>query len=516
MASTTTVKMRPNTLNLDIPPSETKPDEYNYGFNCQFRDGHAIKSLGWQKIFPDPGVGKPEFLINVLDEGNNYWVAACNDRILVTDTNAWFDITPTDGTWAAPIGRNQWTGGVLNGRVVLNNRQSNPWYWSGNTGTPMAALPGWTAGVTCGSLRPFKYHLIAMDITTALGNFPDQVAWSSAAEPGGIPLEWTPSPTNDAGDLQLSATPVPIIDGAALRDQFVVYKQHSSYVLDYVGGTFVFSARKIFASSGILGRNCAVEYEGKHYVITDGDVIAHNSQQLESVFRGRARQAMFDTISADNFANSFVALNSSRNEIMFCYPVESATSNSPTVALCYDVRTGSIGERQIGPTRHMAWGTVTVTGSATDWDSATTSWDNAVGVWNAARYNAADDGVLMAQQNWVYYLDASVDQDGVDVFWGVAKQYYDFGAPAVNKTVVRVWPKINSCTTSVISMRMASTDTPTEALSYGPYYYFNPLSDEYIDAITSGRYISFQWSAFGGDVGFNGFDVELNNSSSRY
>tara|TARA_R110002167_G_scaffold325013_3_gene531128 strand:- start:2433 stop:2927 length:495 start_codon:yes stop_codon:yes gene_type:complete len=164
----------------------------------------------------------------------------------------------------------------------------------------------------------------------------------------------------------------------------------------------------------------------------------------------------------------------------------------------------------------MAWGTVTVTGSATDWDSATTTWDNAVGVWNAARYNAADDGVLMAQQNWVYYLDASVDQDGVDVFWGVAKQYYDFGAPAVNKTVVRVWPKINSCTTSVISMRMASTDTPTEALSYGPYYYFNPLSDEYIDAITSGRYISFQWSAFGGDVGFNGFDVELNNSSSRY
>lgn len=514
MASTKTIKLRPKTLSLDKPPAETGPDEYNWGYNCQFELGHAKKSMGWQKIFPDPGTPRPQFLINVLDEGNNYWVAACNDSILVTDTNAWFDITPTDGTWVAPVGANQWTGGVLNGRVVLNNGQSNPWYWDGNTGTPMAALPGWTAGVTCGAIRPFKYHLIAMNITTALGNFPDQIAWSSAAEPGGIPLEWTPSSTNDAGDLQLSATPVPIIDGCALRDQFVVYKQHSTYVLDYVGGTFVFSARKIFASSGILTRNCVAEYEAKHYVLTDGDIIAHDGQSLQSIARDRTRNSVFNSISADNFDRSFVALNAKDNEIMFCYPVDPVSN--PSLALCYDVRTGSFGERYIGETRHMAWGTVTVTGSTTDWDSATTTWDNAVGVWNAARYNAAEDGVLMADREWVYYLDASVDVDGVEQFFGVSKEYYDFGIPADNKTVVRVWPKVNRATTTTLSFRIAATDTPTEAISYSPYYYFDPQTEDYIDAIISGRYISFQWQAYGGELGFVGFDVELNNSSSRY
>lgn len=514
MASTTTIPFRPKTLNLDVPPSETGPDEYNWGTNCQFELGHAKKSMGWQKIFPDPGAGDPQYLLNVLDEGNSYWVVACSDRILVTDTESYFDITPTDGSWAAPVGYNQWTGGVLNGRVVLNAGQSSPWYWSGNTGAPMEALPGWTAGVTCGAIRPFKYHLIALNITTALGNFPDQVTWSSAAPPGGIPQEWLPSSTNTAGDLQLSATPVPIIDGAALRDQFVVYKQHSTYILDYVGGTFVFSARKVFASSGILSKNCVAEYESNHYVLTDGDVIRHDGQTMESLFRGRARNAIFDSISSENFSRSYVALNTKDNEVMFCFPVDPLPD--PTVAICYDVRTGSIGLRDFTETRNMAWGNVTVADDVTDWDSATTSWNNAVGVWNAARYNAAEDGVLMAQSNWVYYLDASVDADGVETTFSVAKEQYDFGTPAQNKTVVRVWPKVDKATTADLSFRMGATDSPNETIPYGPTYSFDPQVEDYIDAIISGRYISFQWTSSGGELGFIGFDVELNNSSSRY
>lgn len=515
MPSTTVIKLRPSTLSFDIPPAETGPEAYTYGFNAQFKDGYAEKSLGWEQIFPAP-TGVPQYLLNVTDPTNNYWICACADRILVTDTVSWFDITPTDGTWVAPTDKNQWTGGMLNGVAFLNNGQSYPWYWNGSTGSPMLALPDWPANTTCGALRAFKFHLIAMNITTPSGNFADQVVWSAAAAPGAIPQEWTPSASNDAGDLQLSSTPIPIIDGAVLRDTFVIYKQHATYLMQYVGGSFVFNSRSLFGSSGILARNCVVEYEGNHYVLTDGDVIRHDGNNLLSIVYRRDKQGLFDAMNTEFYQSCFVVLNKQRNEIMFCYP--NGTDEVPSWAMCYDTKGDAIGLRQIGAAEHIGSGAVTVSGFSSDWDSAIGSWDDQVGAWDSAKYSAAEDGLLIANsaESLVYYMDAAIQQDGLTTFFGLAKEYFDFGAPGQNKTCVRLWPKVSKATTGTLQIRVGATATATAPIDYGSYYSFSPGVDEYVDVVESGRYLSFQFTAYAGKINMIGFDVELRNGGGRY
>ena len=37
--------------------------------------------------------------------------------------------------------------------------------------------------------------------------------------------------------------------------------------MNYIGGNLVFSFQKLFNDTGILSRNCAVEFDSKHFVV---------------------------------------------------------------------------------------------------------------------------------------------------------------------------------------------------------------------------------------------------------
>ena len=512
MPSTQTIELRPKGINYDIPPSEVSTEEYTYGENILFRNGFAEKARGWEQVFPDPTF-EPQYLLNVTTSSANYWVVGADDGIYVTDSVAWFDITPA--SFVAPTELNQWTGGVLNGIPVLNNGQGAPWYWDLNTGNVMLDIPDWPANTTCGFIRPFKFHLIAGNITNVSGNFPNQIVWSSAAEPGGIPQEWTPTPSNDAGDVQLSSTPVPVIDGGPLRDAFMVYKQHSTFELKYVGGTFVYASRKVFASSGILARNCVVEFEGSQFVFTDGDIIKTDGQNFVSLISRRAKQSLFAVIDPDTFPYSYVALNRPDNEIMFCLPAN--PSPVPNLALVYNTRFDTLGLRVIGECAHINWGNVSVAGTDSSWSGLVGTWADQVGAWTQSRFNSADDGLVMANTEFqkIYELDSSIDQDGEPAPWILRRGYLDFGMPSTNKTLTRVWPRCQAQNEGVINLRVGGTETTEESVQWLPPIPFDPNTQRYVDVITVGKFLSFEFSGDTGQIVLTGFDVEL-MESGRY
>ena len=192
----------PKGIIYDLTPDRVDPDTLNAGSNVIFRDGIASRIKGHGQVFGTPlfALEDLQYLLNTRTELNNYWLYPTGDSIGVYNGSNHFDISPV-GMSAVSL-YNQWTGGNLNGVPILNNKKNNPVYWDLNTGNAMIDLPGWPAGTKAESVRPFKYHLIAMNITDPGGIFGEALLWSSAAEPGTIPQSWTPLASNEAGSNQ--------------------------------------------------------------------------------------------------------------------------------------------------------------------------------------------------------------------------------------------------------------------------------------------------------------------------
>ena len=502
------IEMRLNTVNRDIPPAETKPSEWTATNNVQFRNGFAIRSNGWSELFP-PVPSPPQWSINITRAGINYWIVGCETGIFRTDTAVWLDITPT--VFNASIETNQWTGGILNGIVVMNlaNSQNVPWYldWTTNQ---MLPLPGWPSGVTCGALRTHKFHLFAMNILDNGADFSDQILWSDSAAPGNVPATWLASPSNDAGSTILADTPNPVIDGGTLRASFVIYKRNATYVANFVGGTFVFAFRLLFATSGILARNCVDEYEGKAYVITDGDAYVHDGQSLQSLLQGRAKDEIFNQISDTAWPFSYVAIDRANQEVLFCFAPQGA--DVPAVAVTYTVNTDSIGARQIGSANHITSGIVTETGSSEAWEDDLETWAQDTTIWNQTFFNASQDGMVVSDASaaQLFFLDGAIDQNGAPISCIIRKDDYDFGKPEIYKLVSRIWPRVTASSDVLLRVRVAGARTANDAPIWSPAVDFRPDEDEYVDTFSNGRFLSFEFSSEGGQpFQLDGFDVEL-------
>lgn len=513
-------RFRPKTLQMDIPASEVPAEAWTFGSGIEFRNGFGRRSLGWARIF-DQVPDDPQWIINAKNNGLNYWFAMCADGVYRTDGGAWVDVTPAG--FSGSSAPNQWTGGLLNGILVFNcaNNIDPPYYhdWNDNTSK---TLPDWPANTTCKALRPFKFHIFAMDITQNGTNFPDQVLWSDAAAPGNVPASWTPNENNDAGDVSLSETDSPVIDAHISRGQLYLYKSRSVYVSNFVGGQFVFSFRILFGNVGVLARNCVQEFQGTSYVFADGDIYRHDGQNFRSIVWGRMQRTVFDQLDNENFGNAFVAEDRPNNEMYFCFPRQGKVL--PDLALTYNVNTDSLGLRLIGDTAHMAAGKVTDAdapppGGGADWDSDSQAWDEDTTTWGGTLFQPAEDGILMAQYTpgdpatrWIGYLDSSLTaSDGTALETLVRKEDEFFEAPTEYKLVTRVWPRITKLGDQInMEVRVGASANDGAPVAWTGPYLFNPDEQQWIDCLVQGRFLSFELRTQDGEpYSLEGFDVEF-------
>ena len=75
-----------------------------------------------------------------------------------------------------------------------------------------------------------------------------------------------------------------------------------TWLMNYIGGNLVFSFQKLFNDTGILSRNCACEYNGKHFVVTNGDLIVHNGVSKQSVASNVVKRTLFADLDGTNYA----------------------------------------------------------------------------------------------------------------------------------------------------------------------------------------------------------------------
>ena len=513
-------ELRLRSLVDDIPPSEVPPDTWTElnGFNM--RPGYANRVLGMSQFFLDT-LTNPVNLINVKEGTQNFWVYMGDDAVRVVDqAGVVNDITPA--VYAAPVRARQANSAIINSFPIQSFQQDPPTFWDKVPANICQPLPDWPTNTRARSVRSFKQFLFALGLTEGSVTLPDKLQWSDAALAGAVPQVWTPAPTNQAGFTTLPAAGGDILDGLALRGSFIIYKEHSTYTVNFVGGTFVFAFRKLFTTSGMLANNCVAEVEGKHVVLTDGDLIIHDGQNLRSLVDKALRRFIFLQIDSDNFENSFLFNYRAAKEIWACFPTTGF--EHANLAVVWDYAHDLLSVRDLPEDwSHAASGTVLVASAAIDWDGQTEEWDQASGSWNRSAFTGAFERALGAvpvssvdgNSRILYIDDTNSNRDGTPVGGILTREALDFGAPQEFKYIRRIWPRIVGSTGTIIKIRIGVQDDPGSAISFTPIQDFRVNVDQFLNFDASGRYITVRFqedTAPGAPVqsiwSVHGFDVE--------
>jgi len=475
-------------VNQDLPPNMLPPEIYSAVTNMEPFDIGMRGVRGAVAAFGTP-LFTPEYLAFVTSPTGFFWLYAGSNGIGVTNGQAHFDITPAAGivsSWPT-----NWTHGQLNGLPVLNNGIDVPVWWNRVPANIMQPLPGWPANTTAGVMRAYNYNLIALDIRDSQGEFDNHLLWSNSADPGVIPDSWTPLPENDAGFNTLADQPGSLLDGIQVRDSFMLFKEHSTYLMNYIGGNFVFNFRKLFTTSGILSSNCASEYLGNVAVLTDGDFILTDGQRADSLIDKKMRSWLFNNIDSDNYRTSFVVSYQSENQIWCCFPENGASE--PNLALVYDASDGRFGIRELKPAAFIGRGQVGNVSGVVNWDDDDQAWDDDGTGWNQSLFNPTEDALLQADRigNQTLAINEGNDIDGVAITHRVERSGLDLGDPETVKLVRAVVPRVIGLTGTVLTIRIGAAPNDDDVITWSPPVTFTIGGSQKIDLFAQGRFLAF-------------------------
>lgn len=501
-------------VNKDLSASEMKPQAWTDANNIRFLDGMALQFFGHSEVYATPPQ-TPQHLVPVSISGQRYWIyATAGKQYAVTSSGG--VVTHTDITHVTPRTgvANKWTSTSLSGIPILNADDGKaPMSWNLNLANKFVDLNAWPANTTCKSVKAYKNYLVALNITKSGTNYPYMVKWSHPADPGALPVSWDHTDvTKDAGELDLAEGADPIVDGLQLRDSFMIYKESSIWRMDFTGGPYVFRFQKVLGSSGALNKNCIVEVDGVHVVLTNQDVIIHDGQTATSVMDKQTRRFLFQQMDTSAMDKAFVFKNPFFNEVYICYPA--LGSSDCDKAMVWNYKDKTVTFRDLPNLNHAQFGPVDDTTSSS-WSTDTETWTQDLSVWNGTIQVPSVARVIMASTNGkLYLLDGSAYFDGVVPTSYLERRGHTFGAPENIKTIRAIRPRIKGVNGDTVVIKIGSADDPNIDPTYQSTMSHTIGTTVNNDCFVSGRYIAIrfesgtaaQWrlEAFDVDVEVNG------------
>ena len=318
----------------DLPPYELPPEAWSTSNNVRFVGGRVEKMGGTLPVLTK---NMPEETpLCVFQKSNtNSIIYGTPTSIYKVDGISHFKISKNISTTpgqedfytynASPEDR--WYYTSLSNSIVMNYKGDNP-QGLRPSDEYFIDLPGW--GIPsknggqkvwrCGRIRAFRNYLIALDMVESGVELPQRVRWSNVSFVNELPPDWVEDDDKrDGGFNDLTDSIGKIVDGHPLRDSFVIYTDKDTYLMDYVGGVFIFNFRKLFSDSGLLAPNCVAEFEGQHFVVAQDDIFIHNGSSRKPVASGRLKDFLINEISGINSQATQVFSNTTRKEIWITY-----------------------------------------------------------------------------------------------------------------------------------------------------------------------------------------------------
>jgi hypothetical protein len=491
----------------DKPGHELPMNAWSEGRNIRFDNGFAAKMLGHQQVFGDPSIA-PYALLGVPGQGTFTWVYPGLEKVYAYDGTNHGNITrQTAGSDVDYTGgmNGLWTGGILGGVTVLNNGVDLPQQWlPSSLGTRLEALQNWPTTDTCEVMRPFKSYLVALNLIKNGVRYPSTLRWSHPADPGAVPSSWDiTDATKDAGEYTFSQSGDWLVDSLPLRDVNIVYKEGTTYGMQFIGGIDIFRFYSIFETAGAAGPNCAIQFrEGKHLVLTQGDVIVHDGVQAESILDDRMRRWLGRNINSEALRRNFVTAMRTRNEVWIC--ICTGSNTLPDQAIVWNWRTGALGHRDLPPAAAMGIGLVTNSSNTDTWDSDALPWSADTATWGQRLYGNYDVGLLIADpvNSKIYKAEETTQFDGSSMEvvlerTGLGIPFREGQPPDISsmKFIRNVWPRIEGTAGGVVSVEVGTQMEPEGAVNWLPAQDFIIGTTKKIDVLATGRLLCYRFSS---------------------
>ena len=477
-------------VNLDLMPEELAENAWSDCQNMRFRNGFAERFRGIGNIFAAPTI-TPYYITPYAFGNTRFWVHAGTARVFVDDGTTRTEITPGSPFTGGVDDR--WTGGALNGVLVMNNGVDQPQYWGGNVANDLAVLPGWNANWRCKSLRPFKNYLIALNVTKSGTSFTSMVKWSDVAVPGSVPSSW--DETNvalDAGEVEIAETSDRIVDGCQLGDAFIIYKERSQYAMTFIGAPNIFRFQRLPGDFGILSRGCAANTPKGHVVLTTNDVILFDGQSATSIADSRIRDWIQNNINKTLPERAFVTMNPPSSEVLICFP--DTTSETCNKAAVWNWNTNTWGVRDLPDVTYGDAGQINTDAAFFSWDSDSGTWDSDTTTWSQTDYSPNEYRLLFSRLTAISAYDVDTRDAGQTITSMLERKGIQFGDAYAMKMIRSVYPRIDAAAGTEIQVYVGASQVADQEPTYSNPVTYTVGTSLKIDSFSPvGRFLALKF-----------------------
>jgi hypothetical protein len=483
--------------NSDLPAHALPPEVFTSSQNVRFIDGALEKAGGMAARFGTPPIA-PSFLLPTQDNAGDRRLFFANATTIYSYISGSFtNVSRTSGGAYAAGSNNAWTGGILHGVPFLNDGASIPQAWDIGT-SKFLNMPNWVSTYRCKALRAFKNYLVALNITDGASVYPHNVLWSHPADPGAVPGTggWDiADPTKDAGMAPLSDTPGHLVDGLALADSFVVYKESATYLMQFIGAPNIFKFRPILRESGVLSRNCIAEVMGKHIVLTTDDVIVFDGNTSQSIISRKLRRNLFAAISIADYEKSFVVALPTLREVWFC--ISTSEGSPPNRAYVWNWQSNDWTVRELPFTQSITWG-FAPDEAGDNWDGDSNTWNSDGEGWSSISLRGKTGLVAATNDTNIYTLGVGETLNGVSFTASARHESFDFATKQspehgdVLKHISKIRPRVLADNATVLYFRIGTQMDLNDNITWtAPMPYTVGTTTELCLGV-NGRYISWE------------------------
>ena len=339
--------------------------------------------------------------------------------------------------------------------------------------------------------------------------------------------------TKSAGFNDLSQMTTPIIDGATLGSNFLIYSSDQVWLMEFVGGTFIFNFRKLFNDAGVVNQNCIVEVEGKHYVFDQNDIYMTDGVSRQSLVDGRIKDYVFSSIDTSAFNRCFVQYDQAREEIYFCYKsaddmAEFTNGDGCNRAAVYNYRSDTWSFMDLP---NVYAGTSANVNTVSTYASTTLTYDTAGGTYAAQDAGFTRNILMLGQASSVDGLTASkiFGLDGINENSSLSEPLDTVATKPIKlervgidldeaqlplsgyKNITKMVPQfVTTAPNKEFVVSMGAADLATSDPTYETSFTFDSSTAYKIDSRASGRYLSYKIETTDvKDFTISGFDFDV-------
>ena len=250
----------------------------------------------------------------LLPVGREYGIVASGYGIGDWSEDAYEDAAVSD----LVLGARAWTITNYGEDLIANFRGGKIYYWDASSGltsnraTEVSNAPRALEVI----VSQINRHVLAFGSEETSGSGvidPLLIRWSDQEDRD----LWTPAETNTAGSLRLSADAQAIIGAVETRSEILVWTNNTLHAVRPLFNDFVFGLNDLGQNCGLIGQNCAVDYNGQIFWMSRDDFYTYDGS-VRPLYAD-VRADVFEHLDRLRVSQYFAGVNKEFNEIWWFY-----------------------------------------------------------------------------------------------------------------------------------------------------------------------------------------------------